>query len=363
MDFSLNIPINEVSFGQVSLQLLRELHVLGEQPNIFPIGGQVKLTGQVSQDFANWLTSCINKATKFHKRTTPTFKLWHLSGGLESYSNNQILYTFYELDSPTDDEVNVVNQNRKVLFSSTFSRGIFSRYVDEEKTGVLFPAFDKANFHPTSGRAYEDRITFNILGKFEKRKHHAKAIKAWVSKYGGNKKYYLKCAIQNPFWRDENEARASYASCFNGPKPFNVDFFGFMDPPSYNKFLNDTDVVLGVSGGEGWGLPEFTSVALGKQAVILNAHAYKDWATADKAVLLEPSGKEEAYDNKFFIKGQSFNQGNIFTFDDNQFIAACEKSVEAFSASKTNWKGYELQHAFNSKLFANKVIDQIKSIS
>ncbi len=47
----------------------------------------------------------------------------------------------------------------------------------------------------------------------------------------------------------------------------------------YNDYLNSANIILGMSGGEGWGLPEFQSVALGKHAVILNATGYKDWAT------------------------------------------------------------------------------------
>ena len=57
-----------------------------------------------------------------------------------------------------------------------------------------------------------------------------------------------------------------------GQKFFNVNFFGYMAKNTlYNDFLNSADVILGMSGGEGWALPEFQSVAMGKHAVILNA--------------------------------------------------------------------------------------------
>ena len=69
----------------------------------------------------------------------------------------------------------------------------------------------------------------------------------------------------------------------------------------YNDYLNSGDIVIGMSGGEGWGLPEFHSVGLGKHAVMLNATAYKEWATSENSVLLEPSGKIEVYDNKNYI--------------------------------------------------------------
>jgi hypothetical protein len=125
----------------------------------------------------------------------------------------------------------------------------------------------------------------------------------------------------------------------------------------YNDFLNSGNIILGMSGGEGWGLPEFQSVAIGKHAVILNAHGYKSWSNSENSTLVEPNGKTEAYDNMFFHRGQSFNQGNIFTFDENDFISACEKAVEKVSKNKINEAGLKLQEEFNSSKFAESVLN------
>jgi len=111
-----------------------------------------------------------------------------------------------------------------------------------------------------------------------------------------------------------------------------------------------------MSGGEGWGLPEFHSVALGKHSVILNAHAYKDWANEENSILVEPSSKIEAYDNLFFNKGQKFNQGNIFTFDDEVFLNGCEKAIKRVESSKLNKKGLELQNRFTVDKFVDNIL-------
>ena len=77
----------------------------------------------------------------------------------------------------------------------------------------------------------------------------------------------------------------------------------------YNDFLNSGDIVIGGSGGEGWGLPEFHSVGLGKHAVITDGTGYKSWATDENSCLIKPGKKEEIYDNVFFHKGAPYNQG------------------------------------------------------
>jgi len=81
-DFSLNLPVNSVSFGQVSVALLREFHARGLQPSIFPIGDSIDLACQdtVGEDFQKWIQSCVAKRLEEHNRSNPIFKLWHLSG-------------------------------------------------------------------------------------------------------------------------------------------------------------------------------------------------------------------------------------------------------------------------------------------
>ena len=117
----------------------------------------------------------------------------------------------------------------------------------------------------------------------------------------------------------------------------------------YNEFLNSADIILGMSGAEGFGLPEFQSIALGKHAVLLKAHAYKDWATDDMVTWVEPVGKIPAYDGMFFQKGQPFNQGNIFDFNEDEFIAACETVVKKVENSRKNPAGLTLQSIYSKE--------------
>jgi hypothetical protein len=117
-----------------------------------------------------------------------------------------------------------------------------------------------------------------------------------------------------------------------------------------------------MSGGEGWGLPEFQSVALGKHSVILNATGYKNWATEDNSVLVEPNGKRDVYDGIFFHKGSAFNQGNTFTFDDDEFINGCEKAIEKHKANPINEKGLSLQDSFSYKKTADSILKVIEDV-
>lgn len=362
MSLSLNLPINSVSFGQTSILFLRELINSKKDFLIFPIGNNVDLGAQQSLDqlFLDTIQKSISNSLSNHKRSNNIFKLWHLNGSLESFSEKQILFSFYELDSPTKFEINIVKNNHKVLLSSNFAIDIFKSYGCKNLHFVPL-AFDKYNFSRKDKKYFsDDRVVFNIVGKLEKRKHHKKLIQSWLKKYGNNKKYYLQCAIANPFIAPEQQ-NALIASILEGKQYFNVSFINHMPQnAAYNEYLNSGDIVIGMSGGEGWGLPEFHSVALGKHSIILNAHVYKDWANDKNSILVEPNGKIEAYDNMFFSKGAPFNQGSIFDFDSDDFLNACDLAVEKVRLNKLNESGLELQAKFSSENLFNNILNHIE---
>jgi hypothetical protein len=351
----LNLPINSVSFGQTSALILKELFRRKSEAILFPVGNQVDFSTQnIDKQFLDWINASLQDNDAKYSRNDRVFKLWHLNGSLESFAKEQVLFSFYELDQPTPTEINIVKNNHKVLFSSEYTCEVFKNAGCSNVEYVPL-AFDKYNFSNTNKKYIEDRITFNLVGKLEKRKNHKKVIQSWLKKYGNNRKYFLQCAIYNPFLKPQDQQQL-INSVLEGKEYFNISFLNFMENNAlYNDYLNSADIIIGMSGGEGWGLPEFHSVALGKQAVILNAHAYKSWANKDNSVLVEPSGKIEAYDNMFFHKGQKFNQGNIYTFNDDDFIDGCDKAIKKVESNKINKNGLKLQDDFS----VDKLVDNI----
>lgn len=357
-EIALHLPVNAVSFGQVSVGILREFYRRKLEPCLFLIGNQSDLSVyNANTDFNKWLEGCVSKSLKDHKRSNPVFKLWHLNGSLESYSDKQILLTFYELDSPTPEEINILKNNHKILVSSEYSKRVFE---DNGITNVdyLPLAFDSDSFHiKKNSTVLKDRITFNVVGKLERRKHHAKVIKSWAMKYGNNKDYYLNCSIFNHFIKAEDHPKL-LSSILEGNKYFNINFLGFMPTNAiYNDYLNSGDIVVGMSGAEGWGLPEFNSICLGKHGIILNAHAHKGWANEENATLVNPTGKVEAYDGMFFKKGMQYNQGNIFDFNHNEFLSACDTAIQKVKNNRVNEAGIKLQNKFTYE----KMVDSILS--
>lgn len=360
-NFALNVPFNSVSFGQLGALITRELYKKNLNPCIFPIGGQVDLNCQtdLSQEFVNWLQNNINKSIKTHKRTNPTLKLWHFNGSLESISNEQTLFSFWECDSPTAEEINIIKNNKKVIVTNQYCKDILETYGCKNIVKVHV-GFDKYNFKKIEKQYFDDgRISFLLPGKLElTRKRTAKVIQAWIKKFGNDKRYFLNCAIHNPFIPPD-QLNNLYNQITNGQRYFNVQFLGYMPSNAQvNDCLNANEIVIGM-GTEGWNIPLFTGLGLGKYAIALNVAGHKEFCNSENSILVNPSGKIPIYDNMFFQQGQIFNQGNCFDFDENEFISACELAIEKAKSNPVNLSGLKLQETFTSEKMVNNLLKEI----
>lgn len=325
---NLELPLNNLSFGHCSYNILRELHSRGEDICLFPTGNTVDFSPYVmDSNFGEYLNRAMTLNKTDYDRNDKTFKLWHLDGSEHSVGKEQTLFTFHEVDQLTVAEINRIKNCKKVLVSSKYTLELAQK---NGLTNVEYCplGFDGLNFSKT-GRKYhaDDIVTFSLFGKFEKRKHTEKVIRAWLKKYGKNRRFILNLHVYNPFFNPEQNNQI-LLNIFGGVKPFNVNTLPYTKTlRELNEGLNACNIVIDMSGGEGFSIPSFSALCLGKHGVLHNCSSIHDWAGDSGAVLVEPSGKEPVYDGVFFNEGRPFGQGNIFNWDEEEFLNACETAI------------------------------------
>lgn len=342
-DFALDLPINNLSFGNVSVAILRECYKRGLQPNVFPLQNQVDVGAhKPDEQFNNWLKHCIEKAQREHCRKTTAFKLWHTNGSLASYSETDArLITFIETSEITPTEVNVLRNQDLVYVTNHYTRRTLSQFGVEATHLPL--GFDSHNFGVLEPRpGVKGEITTLLLAKLEHRKHTLRQLSLWAKRYGNQKGYRLNAAIFNPFLKPEHQ-QAMVHQALEGKSYWNITFLPFMGTNAeYNQYLQSGQVVLACSGAEGFGLGEFHAAAMGAHPVALKAHAYLDYFTDENAVWVQPNGMTPVYDGIHFAQGQPFNQGSIFTFSDEAWYAGVEEAHKR-AATGLNQAGLKLQ--------------------
>jgi hypothetical protein len=356
MQFIFEAPLNSLSFGNVAVNLLREMWKAGHDVGLFPVGNPDVSAHSIEPEFAQWLENSIQNRFSFLKKDVPSIKLWHLNGSDNRKTKSQYLVTFYECSEPTSEEQTLVKLQDKTFFSSSYSLDKFSNC---DNTELFTLGFDQS-FHKTGKTYLPNRIHFGLMGKFEYRKHTAKIIKTWLKKYGNNPNYLLSCCVTNPFFKPE-QMQQILAQTLEGKQYSNINFIPYLKTNAeVNDFLNAIDIDLtGLSGCEGWNLPSFNATCLEKWSIVLNATAHKDWADSNNSILVEPNGITPIYDNFFFQKGNSFNQGDMFTWSEEEVVSAMEKAVEKTLKKEKNINGDLLKDKFTYKNTLNQILSKI----
>jgi hypothetical protein len=362
MKLNASFAINNLSFGFASFLILDELRKREIYPNLFPIGGNADVStfDKMAPEVPAYLQACAAKAQGEFSRDYPHLKLWHINQSEQSPSNKNYLFVFHELDSLTQTELNILNNQTKIFVSSNYTKKVF------EDSGVKVPVvfiplgFDSNHFRVTNKKYYStDVVVWSIFGKLEHRKRHDKTIKLWLSKFGNNPKHRLHIHTYNTFLSQEQN-NSALSAIFEGKSYSNVVALPYTKTLSeLNECYNATNIVLDMSGAEGWSLPSFHCVGLGKHAVVHNATAMSDWANKNNAVLVESSAKIPAYDGVFFHPGQPFNQGNIFDWNSQDFLAACDEALIRYQQNPINIAGLNIQKDFTWSKTVDKILEQI----
>ena len=349
-------PFNSLSFGNISVNLAREIYKKGISTSIFPIGDKVDVAAfdTLSEDFKKWIQESVKTRHLTLSSGAPTLQMWHISGSEVRYSPRKVLYSFYELDAPTKVEKNLVEAQDHCVFSSRYAAESFAK-IGCSRVSHIAPGFDP-DFHLTDKTYLPNKIHFGLMGKFEKRKHTAQILRNWAKKYGNNYKYQLSCCVNNPFFQ-QGQLEALIHQALDGARYGNINFIPFLGTNSeVNDYINAIDIELsGLSGAEGWNLPAFNASCLGKWSIVLNATSHLDWATPSNALLVEPSSQTPAYDSAFFQEGHDFNQGNIYVLDDEKMIAMMEEAEK--KSRDINEEGLKLPKKFSYEKTLNGLLE------
>lgn len=359
-------PINPLSMGNVSINILKTLYKKGIKVLYSPIGQADINNYKLTDDFKSWLQSANNDFLRNFSRDMITVKNWHFNGGHSFPTDHKYLLTYSECDSATPEEVNIIRNIDKVFFCGNYSPKVFSDYGVETDSFNL--GFDEDSFYKKDKQYFNDgRIQWFLGAKLEKRKKTLEILSLWAKKYGkkpgesykdGEQIHFLNAQISNPFY-DIKAQEQQISQALGGIKYSNIQFFQFLDRESFNDLLNSTQIDLtGLSGGESWNLIPFNLSCLGKWSIVLNASGQKTWANKDNSILVNPNGKVDTADGIFFQKGAPFNQGCFYSWAPEDVSKAMDIAVT--KAKTPNTEGEKLKEQFSYDKSVDYILSKIE---
>jgi hypothetical protein len=359
MSLIVDLPLNNLSFGNVSYNVLRELYRKKIKICLFT-KSEMELSAfdKIDKEFEKWIKNSFEYRYHNLNKDFPTLNLWHINGAEKRISKKQHLLSFYELDSPTYVEKQIVDMQDSVFLSNPEAVKIFNEMGCDNVKFVPMGFDEDFHIFENNKKIVEGKTHFTLMGKFEKRKHTKEIVQAWIKKYGNNNKYLLSCCVVNPFIKHQ-QMNALLSDILDGKHYSNVNFLPHLKTNSeVNHLLNSSDIDLtGLSGAEGWNLPSFNTTALGKWSIVYNHTAHTAWATESNSILLQPEEKEKAADGLFFADSGNFNIGNIRGFNQDRVIAAMEQAET--KVGTVNEEGIKLQKDFPYSKTVDQILTQI----
>ena len=326
---NVKIPVNTLSFGHVGLSILHEAYKDNQDVRLLVNGGTDISAYSYSKEFLDWLSAAALNSKENVNFSDVGFNLWHLDGCENRMGVNQNLLTFHETSELTKTEANFARQQNNVFVTSRYTQSVFKNAgVDASYLPLGFDSTHFKNLKTAHSPSHDGTIVFGVFGKFEKRKHTEEVISAWNSKYGGKRGFKLNTHVYNPFFSPEQNSTL-LARSVDGNKPWNINPIPFVKTlAELNGCFNACDVVIDMSGGEGFSIPSFSATALGKHAVLQNFSSLSDWGPDSGAIMVPAAPMQDVYDGHFFVQGREFNQGQIAGFNKDDFLSACDEAVK-----------------------------------
>ena len=361
-------PLNNLSMGNVSINILHSLYKKKIEVLYLPIGNADIGNYNTTEDFRKWLENAAQSFLKNFDRNLPHLKNWHLNGSHAWVSNKRYLLTYHECDQATTEELNIVKNIDKVFFCGNYSPSIF-KDVGANNVYSFNLGFDDSSFNKTNKTYLTDnRIQWLLTGKTEKRKGSLQLLSLWAKKFGmkmgesykqGDQIHFLNCCIINPFY-DVKAQEQQIAQILDNQRYINIQFFPFLGREQYNDLYNACHVDLtGLSFAESWNLPSFNMTCLGKWSIVLNATGHKTWANKDNCILVNPNGKQSIVDGIFFHPNTPFNTGNCYAWDEKDVLAAMDLAVQKVKIP--NLEGEKLATEFTYDKTVDYILKEMES--
>lgn len=201
----------------------------------------------------------------------------HVTGSLQPLL---AWHTMLEVDRLPDGWADVLNECGLVWTPSTWVRDLFGRCGVTAPMGVVGYGVDPDVFH-ANGRVHpgDGPLRFGVWGDaLRTRKHVELGVRAWLA--AGVPDATLEVKITDttaaPYWIDEAGRELRNVSVFRGAWP----------RERIADWLRSLDVLVYLSGGEGFGLMPLEAMACGTAVICAYNTGMTDYLTAGNALLV-----------------------------------------------------------------------------
>jgi glycosyltransferase involved in cell wall biosynthesis len=361
MAIQLLAPINTVSYGYVSTNILHALTDLGEEVCLFPIA----LQEVDNAETLRLVEKCIENGKFKFSWSNPSIRIWHQNGMAEHIGSPRIGFPIFELDKFHEIEIYHLKSLDHIFVASKWAKDVVLNNIPEASVSVIPLGVNTKVFKPARRLEFPNS-PFRVLvaGKAEYRKGHDIAPDILKKAFEGKdyKDVEIYVMIDNHILssHEMDEWKSFFSST-----GLNIKFIPRLTGQyDVANLYNEVDCGLFMSRAEGWNMPALEMLACGKRIVITNYSAHTEYCTNENSYLVDVDETELAYDGKFFQNGV----GDWAKIGKNQIDQAVEHLRMAYMSYMIssgysvyeNDKGIETAKQFSWENTAKEILCYLK---
>lgn len=355
MRINLVAPVNDTSYGLVSMNILKSLCDAGHNVSLFPI----TLREDVPQYFVPYIKNALASA-KMPDFNAPCIRIWHqFDMSLFVGNGPKIGFPIFELDGFNDIEKLHLSSLQHCFVCSQWAKDILVSHniLQSEQISVIPLGTDAKIFYPTQSITKTDYIFLNV-GKWEVRKGHDILPDIFTSAFCPSDKVQLWMCNHNIHLNesDNNEWRRYYEAKIPAHQLKFIPRVRTQDDLAV--VMNSVDCGIFPSRAEGWNLEATEMLSCGKDIVISNSTAHTEYCS-DLPYAFDLPNKESAFDGRWF-----FNQGLWHNIGEQEISRAAELMRLAFTnKGKNHASNLELGKKFSWEETVRAITDALPHVS
>lgn len=351
MNLNCYFPINQLGYGQVGINILKELLKLNVNASLFPIGG-IQVT---TQEDANYIQQSIENA-KFFDYNSPSIKIWHEhSHGERIGKGKSYAWPIFEKNKFEPAIIHHLSSVDEIIVPSKWAYEIIKENNINKPTHVIPFGVNTSIFNPIGYEKKTNKFVFLNIGKWELRKLHCSMKDIFLDIFENNNEVELWLLPDNPFL-DKTQTE-EWESFYSHPQ---IKIIHHVNTQyDIANIIQQCNCYLALSKSEGWNMPLIQSLAMGKYVIATYYSGQTEYLNKDNALLIDIDEFEEAWDGRFF-----FGNGTWASIQEKQIQQIKSYMLQIYNKWKNNKElfnqaGVETAQKFSWKNTAKKLIEII----
>ena len=224
--------------------------------------------------------------------------------------------------------------------------------IPSNKISVVYEGVDPKKYYPI--RRNNNKLTFLHIGTWGYRKSSYEIIKTFLDVFGNNDDVELRISINNKL--DYQEGPIETFEKFGLPLNKNIKILGTLAEDEYTTEIQNADLYMSCSRGEGWNLPLIQSIASGVPSIYSKCGGQLEFTKNDLGIGIDILGELPAK-QKLSINGNDYyweslldyTPNNLYEPNYSQFKEKLQSFYESFKSNS-----YPIKKSLNDSDYIHK---------